>query len=118
MKEMSSGAYSDIAYALQLVNNQKLDFVIISIGDYYVQFCFTQDKRFLTFEAVSSEYLPKVGDRDTEFKQLGFRLAESGNYQKFISVADVFIDSIVSEIKAIFETIYHVDFNSYKIDEG
>ena len=65
-------------------------------------------------EAVSSDFESAVGDKDNEFKQLGYE--RNGNYQKLILLSDISIDKIVREMRIIFETIYNVKFQSYEID--
>jgi len=73
-------------------------------------------KKQLYCDAVSSVFLPSVGNKDIEFKQLGFTLDPNANYYKFISHADFSADQTVEEMKTIFETIYNIKFSSYKIE--
>jgi hypothetical protein len=90
---------------------------IISIGDYYVQFSNNLDKKVLYFEAVSSVFLPALGDKDKEFKKLGFEIEPNRNYFKIVEHNDFSVDQIIQEIKTIFETIYNVSkLSSYQIE--
>jgi uncharacterized membrane protein YkgB len=114
-KPATSSDYFDIKGTLQRLIRTS-GFSIISIGDYYVQFSNDLIKRQLCYEAVSSFFLPSVGNKDKEFKELGFTHDPSGNYYKFISHADFSADQTAQEIKTIFETIYKINFSSYKIE--
>lgn len=91
-------------------------FLIISIGDYYVQFLNDINQNQINFEAVSSVFLQTVGNKDTEFRRLGFAKDTESNYYKLISHTDFSVDYTVQEIKKIFETIYQIKFSGYKIE--
>lgn len=112
---VTSSDYLDIKETLQRLIKTS-GFSIISIGDYYVQFSNDLLKKQLYFEAVSSVFLPSVSNKDKEFQQLSFTLDPSSNYYKLISHTDFSADQTVQEIKTIFETIYHINFASYKIE--
>jgi hypothetical protein len=114
-KPTTSSDYLDIKETLQRLIKTN-GFSTILIRDYYVQFSNDLIKKQLYCEAVSSVFLPSVGNKDNEFKQLGFTHDPSGNYYKFISHADFSADQTVEEMKTIFETIYHINFSSYKIE--
>lgn len=114
-KFTTSSDYLDIKETLQRLIKTN-GFSTILIGDYYIQFSNDLIKKQLYCDAVSSVFLPSVGNKDKEFKQLGFTHDPSGNYYKFISHADFSADQIVEEMKTIFETIYQVNFSSYKIE--
>lgn len=110
-----SSDYLDIKETLQRLIKTS-GFSIISIGDYYVQFSNDLIKKQLYFEAVSSVFLPSVGNKDKEFSQLSFTRDNDSNYYKFIYHTDFSSDKTLQEIKAIFEKIYHINFASYKIE--
>jgi len=107
--------YNDIKEALQCLINTN-GWLVITIGDYYVQFSNNLDEQQLDFEAESSEFLPSIGNKDKEFKQLSFTRNEIGNYNKIISHNECSFDQIVQEIKFIFESIYKIRFTSYNIE--
>lgn len=114
--------YKDIEYGLKLLINKMLGFMIVSVGDYFVQFCLWDDNH-LTFEAVSNMYQPGIGNKDLEFKQLGFSINRHGaceeNYTKCVSLmGESSIGPIITEIKIIFERIYNRPFVDYEITEG
>lgn len=111
----TNNEYVDIKKALQRLINTN-GFTIISIGDYYVQFSNDLSKHELNFEAVSSVYLASVGNKDKEFKQLGFKNAPDSNYYKSISHTGFSAEQTVDEIKTIFVTIYNLPFSSYIIE--
>jgi len=114
-KPATSPDYLDIKDTLQELIKRD-GFTIISIGDYYVQFSNDRGKKQLYCDAVSSVFLPAVGNKDKEFKQLSFTPDPNGNYYKFIPHTNFSADQTVQEIKSIFETIYHINFSSYKIE--
>lgn len=107
--------YLDIKETLQELIKRD-GFTIISIGDYYVQFSNDLVNKRLYCDAISSVFLPSVGNKDKEFKQLGFTHDPGSNYYKFIPHADFSADQTVQVMKTIFETIYHISFSSYKIE--
>lgn len=107
--------YQDIKDTLhQLI--KRPGFTIISIGDYYVQFSNDLTKQKLYYEAVSSVFLPAIGNKDNEFKNLGFTIDPSANYYKYVPHSSFSADQTVQEMKTIFETIYRNNFSSYKIE--
>ena len=117
-KKKVSNEYSDVKAALQRVIKSEIDFsIIISIGDFWVQFANFDSQ--LTFSAVSYEFLPhyKIDNKDNEFQQLGFYREDGTSYYKNISVTNISKDKIIQEIKTIFETIYGVKFDLYKIED-
>lgn len=91
-------------------------YLIITIGDFYVQFKNDLLNNQLYSEAVSSVYEPSVGNKDQEFKKLGFNHDQSSNYYKFISHSVFSTEKIIAEMKTIFESIYNVNFSNYKIE--
>lgn len=91
-------------------------YLIITIGDFYVQFKNDLINNQLYCEAVSSVYEPSVGNKDQEFKKLGFNHDQSSNYYKFISHSVFSTEKIIAEMKTIFESIYNVNFSNYKIE--
>jgi len=106
---------TDIKKAIEQVIDIENVAAIIYINDYYVQFVQTNTETpKLLFESVSSEFVPTVGNKDYEFKKLGF--IRNSNYQKFIPLSGISIDNIIQEMKTIFETIYNVKFQSYEIE--
>lgn len=107
--------YNDIKETLQRLIKSN-GFSVILIGDYYVQFSNDLMKKQLYCEAVSSVYEPSVGNKDQEFKKLGFTRDQSSNYYKFISHSTFSAEKIIAEMKTIFESIYNVNFSNYKID--
>lgn len=111
----NSDDYPDIKEALQSLVNSN-GFIIVSIGDYYVQFANDLTKRELYFEAVSNVFIPSIGNKDKEFKQLGLSIDPNTNYFKYISHGDFSVNEIVEEIKTVFEKIYHINLSSYKIE--
>lgn len=114
-KSAKSFDYLDIKETLQRLIKTN-GFSIISIGDFYVQFSNNLSEQQLHFEAVSNVFLPSVGNKDREFNQHSFTRDNDSNYYKFISHTDFSADQTVQEIKTIFETIYHINFVSYKIE--
>ena len=105
----------DIKNVIQKVIKYHPDgFAIISIGNPFVQFY--SDGNFLFLEAACAKSVPSIGCKDYEFKQFGFIANSDFNYTKQYSAQN--IDLIVNEIKMIFETIYNIKFQSYKIEEG
>lgn len=114
-KPSTNSDYQDIKDTLQQLIKSP-GFTIISIGDYYVQFSNNLNKQELYCDAVSSVFLPAIGNKDNEFKQLGFTPDPSANYYKFIPHSSFSADKTVQEMKTIFETIYRINFSSYKIE--
>jgi tetratricopeptide (TPR) repeat protein len=113
IKKINNG----IKEALQRLTKTQ-GFLIISTKDCYVQFLDDLDKRQLCFEALSSDYEPAIGNKDKEFKQFSFRHDKGTNYYKYIPFANLSVDQTVQEIKTIFETIYHVDYSTCKIESN
>lgn len=111
----------DIKSIIQKVINYTPDgSAVISIGELYVQF-YAPNENTLYVEAVSEVYSPRVGDKDKEFRRIGYTIDRvSGkamsNYHKEYSVSDLL--AMINEIVYIFEEIYRVDFIDYKIDDN
>lgn len=97
-----------------LINNK--GFVIISIGDHYIQILNEQNNEELYFEAVSNSNLPELGYKNKEFEYLSFNTDPNGNYYKTIPRNKELIKLIIQEIKTIFELIYSIKFNNYEIE--
>ena len=78
-------AESEIAGALHKLTTEGGDnnFVIVSCGDFYVQFASSRGSQELYCEAVSNEYLSKdkrlAPDRIDRLEQLGFDLDDSSS---------------------------------------
>ena len=56
-----------------------------------------------------------MGDKDNEFKKLGYKLEDKGNYVKKYPFNKYNSELIAQEIKIIFETIYNVDTQYYEM---
>lgn len=107
-------AYLDIRSALiKLINNNA--FIIISQGDYYVQFGSSQNSVDIYFEAVSREFNPIIGDKNLEFKNLSFVLEKNCNYYKYITTSDLSSEDLIREIEFIFNNIYGIPLNNYEV---
>ena len=106
----------DIRVALKKLMNYK-GFVSISIDDYYVQVANNgAESEELTFEAVSGDYIPAIGNKDKEFDALGFGHDSGENYRKYLAFDEFSADTVIKEVKLIFESIYNKDFSSYEIE--
>lgn len=88
---------------------------IISIGDLYVQF-YANDENTLVVEAVSDFYVPRIGNKDKEFKKMGFTIDQTSNYTREYPTKD--LPLIIKDIVLIFENIYKINFIDYKIDDN
>lgn len=111
----TSPEYSDIYLILgKLIKNN--GFIIISKGDYYVQFDNNLSKGQFYFDAVSKAFIPAIGNKDTEFKKLSFILKENQNYHKFIPLDSISISTLIREIEFIFNNIYGIPLTNYKIE--
>ncbi|MGM9831386.1 MAG: hypothetical protein ACI3Z5_05150 [Paludibacteraceae bacterium] len=114
-------SYPDIKSIIQKVINYTPDgSAVISIGELYVQF-YAPNENTLYVEAVSEVYSRRVGNKDSEFKRIGYTIDRvSGkamsNYHKEYSVRELL--AMIKEIVYIFEEIYRVDFIDYKIDDN
>ena len=107
--------YPDIKSIIQkVINYAPNGEAIISIGDLYVQF-FCYDNDTLIFEAVSDFYVPRIGNKDKEFKKMGFRKVDN-NFSKEYSTNNITL--IINDIVEIFENIYKVNFFNYIIDDN
>lgn len=107
--------YPDIKSIIQkVINYAPNGSAVISIGDYYVQF-FCDDNDTLIFEAVSDFYVPRIGNKDKDFKKMGFRKIDK-NYSKKYSTNNMTL--IIQDIIEIFEKIYKVNFFNYIIDDN
>lgn len=93
-------------------------FVVIHIGDYFVQLLNDFPNHQIYIEAVSNNYLPSVGNKTNEFKLIGFSISPLSNYHKNVEYADFSANKTIREIKNIFEEIYEIDFSSHKIENG
>jgi hypothetical protein len=131
MRQNATAEYTDIKYVIKKILKKHAHWGIISINNYYVQFMLpgsSDTERLknrnqqLYLEAVSDMYLPELGNKDYEFKKLGFTINRGvpveENYHKCFSLSEYSIDQIIQEIVIIFETIYNVKIDSYEIEEG
>ena len=107
--------YPDIEYAIRKVKSGELSDMSICINNYWVEIEWMDDSGDLNVTAVSDAQLKSVGNKDYEFDQLGF--VKTSCYEKYIS-ASTPISQIVKEIKTIFESIYCIQFQTYKIERS
>lgn len=111
-QQNTSSKYEDIRENLvRLIDHNGS--LIISIGDFYVQFDKTDNK--LLFEAVSDNFIPEIGGKDDEFNSLNFIKEENHNYSKFLKNSEINVEQLLSEIEEIFENIYKVPLVNYSI---
>jgi hypothetical protein len=87
-------------------------FITIVQDDFYVQFVTTKGTEII-FEAVSRAHLNKVGNKDKEFKVLGFKYEISENYAKTINSNLIGTREIIDEINNIFINIYGISLTNY-----
>lgn len=104
--------YSDLKYVIQKIIDRKLACVNINIKDYWVAFC-SSALKYNEFVVSAS------GNKDYEFKQLGFIKESNINnaYYKIFMIGSISANQIIQEIKTIFETIHNVNFLTYEIEE-
>lgn len=107
--------YSDIDKAINNLKD-KTGFLVISINDYYVQFTNGSKNQELYCEAVSHNFLPKVGDLTNQFQTLSFTIKQNSNYYKSIDLETVSTKDIIIEIEKIFVELYRIPFVNYQIE--
>lgn len=115
-KNSKQANYPDIKSIIQkVINYTPNGSAIISIGDLYVQF-YANDENTLVVEAVSDFYVPRIGNKDKEFKKMGFTIDQTSNYTREYPTKD--LPLIIKDIVLIFENIYKINFIDYKIDDN
>jgi hypothetical protein len=90
-------------------------FITIVENDFYVQFMSGKGND-IVFEAVSRANLSKVGNKDNEFKSIGFSSSIVGNYRKTINSNKIIIKELIVEIRNIFFSIYGIQLSNYQIN--
>lgn len=108
--------YADIISIIEIVKQNHCGFAVVSIEDYYVQFYVDGDTLFM--EAVSNCYNSNVGDKDKEFRRIGFTIDRryKDNYHNSYDKDDV--QSVLKDMVMIFEFIYGVPFESYRVENN
>jgi len=103
--------YSDIRSAIKTLITTN-GYIIISVDDFFVQFAYDLKKEALTFEATRND-----DSKDADFEKLAFSIDDYISvYRREILSANLSIDSLITEIKFIFENIYHAKLINYEIE--
>lgn len=93
---------------LELLIHQS-GFIILSIGEYYIQFSKHVQQDKIYFECVSHNSLDILSKKiEPEFQDIGFFI-DKGNYFKNFQIDE--IPKIINECKFIFEDIYRINYN-------
>lgn len=93
-------------------------FLIVSVGDIYVQFVPPSEEKEIYCEAVSNEFLPrrmKLDEKRTSrLKELGFEEpGESPNYSRYFDISnDNALQEAIQTILSIFANVYGCPANS------
>ena len=83
--------------------------LILSIGDYYVQFARNKNTSVIYFEAVSHYFLDTLPTNLIfDFVKLGFELIKGENYSK--TIRDDEWKTIITDVQEIFQNIYKVNY--------
>lgn len=107
--------YEDIKQGLQNLIRSS-GFIVISIGDFYVQFADDFKNSRILFEASAGNSKKGNPNIENEFEKLGFRKEPDSNYFKYISLDEFNINAIANEIKVIFESVFAITFASYNLE--
>lgn len=103
--------YSDIRSAIKTLITTN-GYIIISVDDFFVQFAYDLKKEALTFEATRND-----DSKDDDFEKLAFSIDDYISvYRREILSANISIDSLITEMKFIFENIYNVKLINYEIE--
>jgi len=95
---------------------KKGGFMVVTINDLYVQFAYQKGGEHLNFEAVSHNFLPRIGQKQEQFKSLGFELDPKANYFKLIPVNQADIQKLIVQLEEVFTQVYRVSFANYDIE--
>jgi hypothetical protein len=106
--------FNDVQVLLQKLLRSN-GFFTITIDDYYVQFSNNLEEQILFCDAVSENYLPTLGDKQKEFKKIGYKLEPGSNYIKILPHDDFDMYTVIDEVKTIFENIYKIKFAKYEM---
>jgi hypothetical protein len=103
--------YSDIRSAIKTLITTN-GYIIITVDNFFVQFAYDLKKEALTFEATRND-----DSKDADFEKLAFSIDDYISvYRREILSTDLSIDSLITEIKFIFENIYRVKLINYEIE--
>jgi hypothetical protein len=98
-----------LSQKIKLLKNHGGSF-ILSIGDYYVQFCKNKKEKQIYFEAVSYYFLDILpSNLIDDFLPLGFKIINGENYSKTVNDEDW--NTIIEDVQYIFQKIYKINYD-------